>query len=77
MSTMLQDLGIDQLSVEDRLRLVHEIWDSIASEKNPPGNLSESQRGQLLARMAEDDKAPEASISWEEIKARVLTRHRP
>ncbi len=32
MSQILQALGIDQLSVEDRIALVQEIWDSIAVE---------------------------------------------
>src|SRR5438874_2524621 len=32
MSPTVQSLGIDQLSVADRLRLVQEIWDSIAAE---------------------------------------------
>ena len=75
MSTMLQDLGIDQLSVEDRIQLVHEIWESIASERNPPGRLTEPQQRELLARMAEDDMNPGASIAWEEIRARILTRY--
>jgi hypothetical protein len=29
---MLRELGIDRLSIEDRLALVQEIWESIAAE---------------------------------------------
>jgi putative addiction module component (TIGR02574 family) len=43
MAATLQSLGIDQLSVADRLRLVQEIWDSISAEvERTP--LTESQR---------------------------------
>jgi putative addiction module component (TIGR02574 family) len=36
-------LGIDRLSVDERLALLSEIWDSIATEPGPP-HLNDAQR---------------------------------
>ena len=36
MAPSLQKLGIDKLSIEDRLALIQAIWDSIATEPHPP-----------------------------------------
>jgi putative addiction module component (TIGR02574 family) len=35
MQTMLKSLGIDRMSIDERMQLVEEIWDSIASEPKP------------------------------------------
>ena len=47
MNASLKALGIERLSVEERLSLVEEIWDSIA-EATP---LTEAQREELDRRM--------------------------
>jgi putative addiction module component (TIGR02574 family) len=58
---------------EERLRLVQEIWDTIAAEPHPP-LLSEAQRRELEQRIAEDDAAPDDVIPWEQVKAEALAR---
>lgn len=73
MPPSLQALGIDRLSVEDRIALVQAIWDSIAAEPHPP-LLSEAQRRELERRVAEDDAAPDDVIPWEQVKAQALAR---
>ncbi|MBW3598931.1 MAG: addiction module protein [Planctomycetes bacterium] len=67
----LRSLGIDQLTRDDRLVLVQEIWDSIAAEPHPP-LLKESQRQELERRVAEDDASPDDVIPWEQVKAQTL-----
>lgn len=75
MGATMQSLGIDKLSLEEQLALVHEIWDHIvASGANLP--LSNSWREELRRRVAEDDAEPNALIPWEQVKAEALKRCR-
>lgn len=69
MSSTLQELGIDRMSPEDRLRLIGEIWDSLS----PAGQLEipESHREELDRRLAAADANPAAGSPWEEVKARL------
>jgi putative addiction module component (TIGR02574 family) len=73
MSPILKSLGIDQLTRDQRLELVQEIWDSIAAEQTPP-LLNEAQHQELARRLAEDDAAPDDVIPWEQVKAEALAR---
>jgi len=69
MSPILKSLGIDQLTVAQRLLLVEEIWDSIAEEADLP--LTAAQREDLQLRIAAYEANPQAGSSWEEVKARL------
>jgi putative addiction module component (TIGR02574 family) len=69
----VQSLGIDQLSREQRIALVQDIWDTIAAESAPP-LLTEAQRQELQRRVAEDDASPDNVVPWEEVKAQTLAR---
>jgi putative addiction module component (TIGR02574 family) len=70
MSPTLRALGIDQLSVAQRMLLVEEIWDSIADEeKEIP--LTETQKLDLQRRIAAYEANPKAGSTWEEVKARL------
>jgi putative addiction module component (TIGR02574 family) len=73
MSRTLSELGIDRLSVEERIALAQEIWDSAAQEAEQTP-LSEPQRRELERRLADSIARPEAVVSWEEVKARALAR---
>ncbi len=70
MPATMKELGIDRLSVEERLALVHEIWDSIAASPTPLP-LTEVQKRLLDQRLADLDANPGNVLTWEEIKARV------
>lgn len=73
MNVSLKSLGIDRLSVEERLALVEELWDSIAeSSANAP--LSDTQRDELDRRLAEHKAHPEDVVSWEEVKDSISSR---
>lgn len=73
MGQTLHALGIDSMSVEDRIALVKDIWDSVAIEAGllPP---SSAERAELDRRLAEDDSAPDETIAWETIKAEAQAR---
>jgi putative addiction module component (TIGR02574 family) len=72
MSPTLQALGIDQLSVAERIALVQAIWDSIAAdvEKAP---LTEAQRQEVDRRLAAHRANPQAAVPWEQVEAETLT----
>ena len=70
MSVSLKSLGIEQLSVAERLVLVEELWDSI-SAATP---VTEAQRAELDRRLADHEANPDDVISWEEVKSSISTR---
>lgn len=69
MSSTLQQLGIDRMDNDERLRLIGEIWDSLA----PIGQLEipESHREELDRRLAAADANPAAGRPWEEVRGRL------
>ncbi len=71
MSLTLKSLGIDQMSVAQRILLVEEIWDSIAAE-TADLPLTDAQKQDLQRRIAAYEANPKAGSSWEEVKARLL-----
>lgn len=76
MASKMREFGIDRLSVDERLDLMHEIWDSITAE---PGrtHLTDAQRHELERRLAEHEAHPEDVVPWEEVKAQALARFQP
>jgi putative addiction module component (TIGR02574 family) len=73
MSPTLTTLGIDRLSVEERLTLVQEILDSIATQvEDAP--LSEAQRQEIDHRLAAHRADPGSAIPWERVEAEALAR---
>lgn len=63
-----------QLSVDERLELIEQIWDSIVEETEGTSDafsLTEEQRVELERRLAEHDRDPESAILWEEAVARI------
>lgn len=75
MPATLQSLGIDRCSVEDRLALVQELWDSIAAEAEQTA-LTEPQRREVDRRLAAHHADPSTAIPWEQVEAEVLARIR-
>jgi putative addiction module component (TIGR02574 family) len=75
MSQALQALGIDRLSVEERISLVQEIWESIAAEVDQLP-LSDVQRQELDRRLAAHRANPAAAIPFEQVEAEALARLR-
>lgn len=75
MPPTMQSLGIDRLSVEDRLALVQEIWDSIAaSPEQVP--LTDPQRQELQRRLDDHAADPSDAVPWETVWDEALARLR-
>lgn len=68
MHRFIQELGIDRLSVADRIALAQDIWDSIADtvQRSTP---SAEEAAELNRRLAEDINAPESAIDWQHIRS--------
>ena len=73
MASIAKSLGIDRLSVAERILLVEEIWDSIAAEPAAL-DIPESHKQELDRRLAEYEANPAAGSTWDEVKARILGR---
>ena len=73
MRASLKSLGIDRLSVEERLTLVEDLWDSIA-EDSTAVPVTDAQRAELDRRLAEHEARPDDVVPWEEVKATITTR---
>jgi putative addiction module component (TIGR02574 family) len=73
MSDRCRALGIDRLSLEERLALIQEIWDSI-EEVQQAAALTPAQETELKRRLAAHRANPGNVIPWEQIKAEALAR---
>ena len=70
MSVSLKSLGIERLSVAERLLLVEELWDSIAAATP----LTDAQRAELDRRLADHEANPDDVVSWEEVQSSITAR---
>lgn len=74
MSITLEAFGLDRLSIDDRLILVTQLWNSIATEAPPGSLLTDAQRTELRRRIADADANPDDFIPWEQVKAEARAR---
>jgi putative addiction module component (TIGR02574 family) len=70
MASDVRSMDFSQLSVAERIILVEQIWDSIATEQVAVP-LTPAQEAELDRRMEAHRKSPQEGASWEEVKARI------
>ena len=59
-----------KLSVEDRIRIAQEIWDSVAAdEEGVP--VTQAQKDELDRRLDDLARNPDAGRSWEEFRSEL------
>lgn len=67
--------GLRTLSPSDKLALVTELWDDLAS--NPEDiPITPEQIAEVDRRLEEYRKNPDLGSTWEEVKARILGQNR-
>lgn len=74
---MSKNLTLDEilaLPAVERLRVVEQIWDSIASEPESLP-LTEAQQREIESRLEEFERNPSIAISWEVARARLRETH--
>lgn len=69
MSSKFQELGLDRLSIEERLNLIGEIWDSLTPIDQLP--IPECHCKEIERRLVAADADPVVSQPWEEVRARL------
>ena len=71
----IRTVDILELSVAERIQMVEDIWDSIATvpESVP---LSEDQKRELDRRLEAYHQNPDAGSPWSEVKERIRNRSR-
>ncbi len=73
MSTSLEALGIDRLSVPERLALIEKIWETLGDV--PPAELlTDGQKQEIERRLEKYADDPAAGAPWDEVKARLQAR---
>jgi putative addiction module component (TIGR02574 family) len=70
MSESARSISLEGLSVAERILLVEEIWDSIASDQEAL-EITQEQKDELDQRLAAHEADPNAGSSWEQVKARL------
>lgn len=68
MTTVLHE--IDGWPLDDRIRLVEEVWDRIVEAGGAPP-LTRAQRDELDRRLTALDENPDEVIPWEAVKAHL------
>jgi putative addiction module component (TIGR02574 family) len=73
MSPTLQELGVDRWTIEERLALAQQLWDSVATDLDQQP-LTEAQRAELERRIALADANPQEGVAWEVVRAEARAR---
>ena len=67
-----KSLGIDRLSLAERILLMEEIWDGIADEADAI-EVPQSHKDELDCRIADRAAGPNSGASWDDVKGRLRT----
>jgi putative addiction module component (TIGR02574 family) len=67
--------SVFDLSPSEKLQLVEDLWDDLASNSNDV-EIPDWQKEELLRRMEKWEKNPPVCTSWETVKQRILNRDR-
>ena len=68
-----REIDFTKLSIEERLQLVEDIWDSITRDTEAL-RLSDAQKAELDRRLDQYRQDPESAISWEQIREELNKR---
>ena len=70
---MSSSIDISDLTSEERLELLGDIWDSLAPEEVP---VTEAQRSELDRRLDDLEQDGDLGIPWEEVLRQIRDRPR-
>ena len=62
------------LSIAERIQLVEDIWDSIATDAPESVALTTAQREELRRRVAAHDADPNSTVPWDAVRAELFQR---
>ena len=64
---------VESWSIDDRIRLVQDVWDGLADDDFEP-ELTDDMKAELDRRVEAMKRNPDSGVPWEEVKARLLGR---
>lgn len=77
MATTFASLGLGNLTPDEKLEVVGQLWDDFIASLPPGGLLSEAQRHELKRRVADAAANPDDWVAWEDALAATLRRLLP
>jgi len=72
-SVSLTELGIDRLSIEERIQVAEAIWDSVVHDM-AAAPIPDRQRAELERRLADSVANPDAVRPWGDVEVEALAR---
>ena len=72
-SVSLHDLGIDRLSIEERIQVAEAIWNNVIHDV-AAAPIPDWQRAKLERRLADSVGNPDAVRPWGDVEVDALTR---
>jgi putative addiction module component (TIGR02574 family) len=66
-------IDFERLNTSEKILWLQDLWDRIA-ERPETVEVTESQRQELDRRLAASERAPEAGIPWNQVKATLRKR---
>jgi putative addiction module component (TIGR02574 family) len=66
-------LEIEGWPIDDRIRLVQDVWDGLVDERPEP-ELTDEMKAELDRRIEAMRRNPDSGAPWEDVKARLLGR---
>ncbi len=76
MSELMTQLGLEHLTAQERLQLVGELWESLATEPEAVA-LTPEQQADLSQRLASHQDDPQSGTDWDIAKARLREISQP
>lgn len=76
MSIDLKTLGIDRLSVKERLELIDQIWNTLPPQEVAPENIAPEVMEELKRRWEEAEANPGEGRPYEEVLEELRNRHK-
>lgn len=73
MAVTIEELGIDRLSVIDRLDLIEQIWDSLPAAVTSD-EVPEWHKELLTVRLADAEANPSDGLPWQKALAAIRSR---
>ena len=74
MATTFASLGLDQLDRDEKVVLVHELWDDLVKFEEPNHVLSDPQLNELKRRLAELKSGKVAWVPLDDVQAEIKRR---
>ena len=74
MATTFESLGLDKLSQDEKIILVHELWDDLDKSEQSPIPLSDAQWAELSRRLETIRSGNATWVSLAELDAEIAQR---